>query len=130
MARFDVRFDPDQRLLILVAHGAIVVDDVVDAVETHFPLHPLRDVVWDFSGASLDDLRDIGLLRIARASARSAPQRGAGARTAFVAHGRLAEELLELFRTFAVAFSSRIEYRLFADTAAALQWLQSPRPAA
>lgn len=130
MARIDVRFVADRQLLVLTAHGAVVVDDVVAAVQTHFAQHPLRDVIWDFSHASLDDLRDIGLVRIARASAQSAPQRGAGARTAFVARGRLAEELIELFRTFAVAFSSPIEYRLCADLDQAMQWLQSPRPAA
>jgi hypothetical protein len=123
MAQFQVSTDPELNLLVLVAEGDISVDDVVDAVAEHFASHPMRNVLWDFSCARIDGLRNMGLMRIARASSATAAARGQGARTAFVARGVLADELVELFRTFTIPFASPIEYRLFADRASALGWL-------
>ena len=124
MARIEVASEGS--LLVVTVVGSLVKDEVIAVVTDQYPLHGVKDVIWDLTDGSLSQLTKTCFLKIAQTTkeviAGGARQ---GGKTVFVRAAIAEYGLLRMYTAIAEIAGVDANYSVFKTIEEARMFLLS-----
>ena len=120
MAEISAQYSRALALTLFTVSGSVTADDLIAAMEGHFPAHPSRISIWDLWHADLSGLDLAELVRISDCARRFAKDQDAP-QTAFVVKRAQEKPLVKLYEQVDGVRGSPTRYRLHPSVAAAYE---------
>jgi hypothetical protein len=121
----NVQYSGDECTLIISVEGILTGDDVVQVIQHQYPSLGERCILWDLARADTSSQTKEDFVQIAAAVRQFHPRSGPR-KTAYVVVTRSAYTMLFKYVSQAVSTHVAVEYNVFMNRDAAVEWLQKP----
>ncbi len=108
----------------VLGSGSVSPDEVYIAASEYFSGSPKTNVLWNFLNADLSGFSADRFKEVASDSARFAPKRGDGARSAIVVKSKMEYLLMQAYVARA-SMESPVIFKVFTERESSIQWLQA-----
>lgn len=121
---YEVSWNPESHLLVVMPTGSLSKDGVMQVVDTHYPRYggeSLKSVLWDLRACTVAELTGSDFSDIARNARAKVP--ASLRRTAYLVGDLKAFTRVVGYLNQTVAARVPVEYNVFLDEDSALVWL-------
>jgi len=125
MAPIETSIDHPKDLTIHTVTGSVRAEEVIQRIEAYHSGEITRNVIWDFSEASIEDYSDDNLRLVLAVGGKHAETQKGG-KAALVSSKTFLFGLERMYEIYTEVQGSPVKHRAFRSLKEAVEWIEGP----